>query len=150
RHTRPAPGLLGRRPRPVGVHGLVQGAVGDLQDQVVVAALGHLQVEDETHRTVVTPGPDRVAGPAPAHTQPTAASRPAPVPLAHVTQWFVPELGHGLQPYADLGRAVDRFDTPQQDQPVGVAGESEGFTALDDALDGDPPAAPDQRPLLVM
>ncbi|GAA5161097.1 hypothetical protein GCM10023321_44780 [Pseudonocardia eucalypti] len=54
------------------------------------------------------------------------------------------EAGGGLQAQVEVGRAVHRVDLAEDDRAVWVAGEGEGFVALDDAGVGDPAGSPDE------
>jgi hypothetical protein len=55
-----------------------------------------------------------------------------------------------FQQHADPGSAATGDDPAQHHHPADVAGEGRRFPALDHAVAGDPPAAPDQAARLVV
>ena len=140
------PGLLGRRPGVVRIgRRAVQRPVGQFQDQVVVAPGGQRQGQRKAVRGA--PGPGGARPPEPDR---AAAAGPPPVAAGQIGHLAAPEPGADVQQHVHPGRAVDRFDPPQDDDPVRVGRKGQRLPALGVRGIAGPPAPPDEAAGLVV
>ena len=142
----PLPGRLGGLPGDVGGHRFgTQRLVRQLQDEVVPFARGdrHCQLQAPVGSDL------RFAAAGPAQVQRAGTPGPGGAVL-EVRHLVAAEPGPHVQLNPDAGRDAGCLDPAQQHRGPGVTGVGQRLPALDDALAGDPAAAPDQRPVLVV
>ncbi len=120
-------------------------SVGDLEDQVVVLALGGTSSSRYAAPSRAT-STCAVAGHAGSSAGAARPVRPGPDPVVAASQPHPlgAEPGPAVEEDRDPGRPPRRLDPAQQHQPVALAGEGEGLPGLDDVRADDPAAAPDQ------
>ena len=143
----PPPGVLGRRPGPVGVRGVP--AAGSSRRSPGPGRGGRRRARRgsapaASHRAPRRPGPRSSAGAAipvrAVHAAPSRATSPMgslPNPAAAWSETWT------------RASPATRLDPAQQDRCRGVPRERERLAALDDPRAGDPAPPPDQRALLV-
>ena len=107
-----------------------------------------------TSRPAISPScrsTGRVLAGAPVHRRCSgaAAAGPGAVRVVQLGEAVSAETGPWGQGDPDLGVAFDGDDAAEQDRAVRVTGERQGFPAFDDAVVGDPAAAPDHAALFV-
>ncbi len=142
-----APRLAGGRPGGVRVRRRAdQGAVADLQDQVMLLAGPQRQRHGQGLAVGAGPGAGRAGQPEAdrAAAAGPGAARPGQVPYRRAAE-RAPQVQADPQP----GRALDGGDPPQQHDAAAVGGPGQGLVALGHAR-AHPPAVPDERARLVV
>ena len=113
----------------------------------MVSAGRHQQAGDQS--VVPVDGAGAGGCPGPPQVQRAAAAGPGAVRFVQVGEPVSAETGPRGQGDPYRGVAFDGDDAAQQDRTVRVTGERQGFPAFDDAVVGDPAAAPDHAALFV-
>jgi hypothetical protein len=139
------PGLLGRRPGPVGVGRVISKfTIRDFQNESVLRPGRQLDRHRQQAVSVA-----RLSRARPAEPGPAAAPGPRLAVPGEVRHPAAPVPGSEVERHVDLGRPVDRHDLAQQHRRARVGGHGQRFPALDPGV-ADPPAAPDQAAGLVV